>query len=766
MDIQVLNINYTPCLSTVVKVSLCDYFACTRKQRERPIPLIRSNFKVVNGTRQQTNALSAFVDGNFIYGINATTANILRARTAGLMRDDGAGGLPLNMDADGKALMNPTNQARRVPATSLRLAGNWVINQNPGLLTMGTLFLREHNRRAAAIATANPGWTDEQIFQEARKWVIAHQQALAFNEYILHLGITLADYQGYNASVNPNIDNFFTAVSYRYGHAVVTDTVLKLDENYQQHPVGSISLADSYYNPNVTLAGGIEPLIRGFVSKPQGEVEPRFVESMQQNMFGQSGVNGTDMLSINLQRARDHGIPDYNTCREFFGLPRLTNFSAITSNAELAATLQAIYNTTDNIDPYIGGLAEDKVPGSHFGPLFTASIKDQFQRIRDGDWWYYRNKANGLFTDAEISEIEMTGLRDIILRNTNISVLPDDIWTLRNTSYLTCAANGQQPTLVRGAGTSGGNTNDHAGPFTPPNLQDGTVSVEFFKGSSDAMLRVKVTAKGAGWVGFGVAQPGSQPPNNMPGADMVIGRSDESNNPINDYHAVGHVPPVLDASVPVASSDVKPLGFSQANGQLVMEFERPYAATNPEYDVAINKDGANTFIVSYGDVWPQPHGVNRRGAIQLTQLFGSNATITGTKAVSEVGLTQRRAHGTLMAINFVVILPLGALLARQLRTHWIKSTAIKASLFYVHIATQVTGVAVATAGFVIATSQFGINYKDVMLSHGKLGVALLVLVYSQVHQVTCFAVANMEYLKLVCDSSLVMREGCHHPPTV
>eukprot|EP00877_Chromochloris_zofingiensis_P003831 jgi/Chrzof1/13449/Cz07g33180.t1 len=180
---------------------------------------------------------------------------------------------------------------------------------------MGTLFLREHNRRAAAIATANPGWTDEQIFQEARKWVIAHQQALAFNEYILHLGITLAEYTGYNASVNPNIDNFFSTVSYRYGHAVVTATVLKLDENYQQHPVGSISLADAYYNPNVTLAGGTESLIRGLVSKPQGEVEPRFVESMQQNLFGQSGVNGTDMLSINLQRGRDHGIPDYNTCR-------------------------------------------------------------------------------------------------------------------------------------------------------------------------------------------------------------------------------------------------------------------------------------------------------------------------------------------------------------------------------------------------------------------------------------------------------------------
>jgi len=42
-----------------------------------------------------------------------------------------------------------------------------------------------------------------------------------------------------------------------------------------------------------------------------------------------------------------------------------------------------------------------------------------------------------------------------------------------------------------------------------------------------------------------------------------------------------------------------------------------------------------------------------------------------------------------MAVNFILIFPLGALMARQLRTLWLKSSWVKALLFYAHIGTQV-----------------------------------------------------------------------------
>jgi hypothetical protein len=66
-------------------------------------------------------------------------------------------------------------------------------------------------------------------------------------------------------------------------------------------------------------------------------------------------------------------------------------------------------------------------------------------------------------------------------------------------------------------------------------------------------------------------------------------------------------------------------------------------------------------------------------------IFGTSSTA----AADPKAISRRMAHGVLMAVNFIVILPLGALAARQLRCHWIKSPRIRASLFYVHIILQV-----------------------------------------------------------------------------
>lgn len=50
-----------------------------------------------------------------------------------------------------------------------------------------------------------------------------------------------------------------------------------------------------------------------------------------------------------------------------------------------------------------------------------------------------------------------------------------------------------------------------------------------------------------------------------------------------------------------------------------------------------------------------------------------------------------------------------------------------------HCAVQVVGTACAIASFVIATRTFkGVTYRDVDYGHGKLGVATLTLVVSQV----------------------------------
>ncbi len=45
---------------------------------------------------------------------------------------------------------------------------------------------------------------------------------------------------------------------------------------------------------------------------------------------------------------------------------------------------------------------------------------------------------------------------------------------------------------------------------------------------------------------------------------------------------------------------------------------------------------------------------------------------------------------------------------------------------------QVTGVALTTVAFAIATREFDVPIKQVLVNHGNVGMAVLVLVYLQV----------------------------------
>ena len=115
------------------------------------------------------------------------------------------------------------------------------------------------------------------------------------------------------------------------------------------------------------------------------------------------------MASLNIERGRDHGLAYYNKTREAIGLPRVTSFSEITSDLKLASELESLYGTVDNIDLWVGGLAEDHVAGSSVGETFQAIIVDQFERLRDGDRFWYQNQFSG----KELARLQRTSLSDI-----------------------------------------------------------------------------------------------------------------------------------------------------------------------------------------------------------------------------------------------------------------------------------------------------------------------------------------------------------------
>ena len=378
------------------------------------IALNRSIYDKSTGTdtpRQQLNEITTWIDASNVYGSDQARADALRTFDGdGKLRTSEGNLLPFNTTG----LPNAGGGGNH-----LFLAGDVRANEQTGLTALHILFVREHNRLAELIAEKYPGLSGDEIYQKARKLVGAEMQMITYREYLPALlgPAALAPYRGYDPSLDASIANIFSAAAYRYGHSALNTTLLRLDENGQESPYGNLALRDAFFNPSRIIdEGGIEPILRGLAVQKAQAVDTKVVDDVRNFLFGPPGAGGFDLASLNIQRGRDHGLPSYNDVREAIGFSRAEYFSDISSDTDIQARLSSVYDSTDDIDLWVGGLAEDTVPGSHLGPTFHSIIKNQFEALRDGDrYWYVMNLSR-----EERKMIQRLRLSDIIRLNTGI----------------------------------------------------------------------------------------------------------------------------------------------------------------------------------------------------------------------------------------------------------------------------------------------------------------------------------------------------------
>jgi hypothetical protein len=461
-------------------------------------------------TRQQTNTVMSFIGGWNVYGGTLDRQEWLR--------DGLYDGNMANNDAQ-LVLINgylPRESARGsdVPAPHMDtmgplvghddravVAGDVRANENIALTALHTLFAREHNRIASMVPQT---LSEETRFQIARRVVGAEEQYITYTEFLPDMGITLPAYTGYDQTVNPTLSNEFATVGYR-AHSQIhgemeptakagrySDTQL---QKFQSQGIVvtpsadgtevklTIPLSLTFGNPSLLTQVGLAPLLKGLAAERQYKNDEQIDNQLRSILF-QVPKPGTDpaqcvgapdpacysavvdLGAIDIQRARDHGMPLYNDMRAAYGLPRLPTFEDITgeppsptidpndpatiqflhlfddegvevpltdpSNAvvgvrgsTLAARLRAIYGTVDKVDAFVGMMCERHVPGTEFGPLQLAMWTKQFQALRDGDRFFYGNDAYLTTIQTKYGIDYRHTLGQIIELNTNAGVQAD-----------------------------------------------------------------------------------------------------------------------------------------------------------------------------------------------------------------------------------------------------------------------------------------------------------------------------------------------------
>ncbi|EGJ29894.1 MULTISPECIES: peroxidase family protein [Moorena] len=377
------------------------------------------------------NTVTSWLDLSVVYGSTEEEYQAIRAFSEGQLNvfsdetfatnDDL---LPLNITGADGELISGKGAFMDVGF----LAGDTRVNENDSLASQHTLWMRNHNRLAQELSRFHPDWTDEQIYQRSRQINIAQYQTIVLYEWLpLMVGDVITDYSSYNSDQTPEITSEFAAAGLRVGH---TQTNNRIDTIDADGNLTSLQLLRTFGSPNINDSSDIDNILRGASQTITEDVDTDIVFDLRNALV--PGAIGFDLYSANQQRGRDHGLADYNQVRASLGLPRVTTFAEITSNAELANTLENLYQTVEDIDLLIGLFAEDPVAPSSAGETIQAMLWEQYERIRDSDrFWFERPiEDGGFFTQEEIAAIKEVTFADIIKLNTEITTIPDNAFVI------------------------------------------------------------------------------------------------------------------------------------------------------------------------------------------------------------------------------------------------------------------------------------------------------------------------------------------------
>lgn len=353
---------------------------------------VRSSCISSNGSRigvgEKANMVTSFLDHSAIYGSDIKTVVKVRSFNGGRLKTSLKNVLPLE---DGNYF-----------------SGDDRVNQTPFIAILHSLFVRNHNHLADRLAVLNRHWDEERLFQEARKINIAVYQKIIYDEWLpVFLG-NKSSLKFQNVSFNPQIDpsttNEFAAGAFRFFHSFIGTHFELVGE---EGKVRSINVSDSISRARM-LDYYYDDILRGLLKQKINLVG--YSPEILNKLFKGKLAEGIDLLSFDILRSRDHGVPAYYKFRRMCNMN--TNIKVFNDLAPLVTNngitqLRQNYKSVYDVDLIVAGAMEvisaakntSEQDLGFLGPTFDCIITQQFNRFKAGDFYFYSHP--GHFTDGK-----------------------------------------------------------------------------------------------------------------------------------------------------------------------------------------------------------------------------------------------------------------------------------------------------------------------------------------------------------------------------
>ena len=268
--------------------------------------------------REQMNQITSYIDASNVYGSSKEEVMNLRdLESRGLLKSNSSIGsgkplLPFNRDTPIECLQSEDSP---VPCF---LAGDFRANEQLGLLSMHTIWVREHNRIAQELGDLNPHWDGDKVYHEARKIVGAEMQHISYTEWLPKIlgpqGMALmGTYNGYEPNIDAGIVNAFATAAFRFGHGLINPILFRLNSSFQPIEQGNIPLHKAFFSPyRLVTEGGVDPILRGLfgrAAKSRDDKHQLINSELTERLFEMAHEVALDLGALNIQRGRDHALP-------------------------------------------------------------------------------------------------------------------------------------------------------------------------------------------------------------------------------------------------------------------------------------------------------------------------------------------------------------------------------------------------------------------------------------------------------------------------